>query len=503
MRRLFEALDRISLRLLLVHLVLLLVPIAGLEFARIHERQLLASFERDMRNQSVLVARALEDDLASGFALEDTRHARVLAAAATTTRTRVRVLDRGGVVVVDSHGAGAPEGPEPRASEWLVATAGSGGAGLELLEGRSRGRDDEWPAVARRREVRAALAGRGDAITRVRFEPPAVFLFVTEPIRSRADGSIAGAVYVVRSTRPVMIELYRIRAGLIKVLLIAVAFTMLVTLVLAWSISRPLRRLSKAAKRIAAGERGVVVPVAGAGEIRELGTSFRTMTEQLDQRMRYISDFAADVAHEFKSPLTSIRGAAELLAEGAADDPEARRKFLRNIETDVDRLDRLVSRLLELSRIEASSVVATWTDLPALLQRVADRSSTPDVVVEIRIEPGVREIEAREADLETALVNLADNAVRFSPAGAKVEVRVEAAGERIRFHVRDHGPGIPEDARARIFDRFYTTDTDRHGTGLGLAIVESVARAHGGTVHVESPPAGGADLVLDLPIRTR
>src|SRR6185312_13870744 len=157
--------------------------------------------------------------------------------------------------------------------------------------------------------------------------------------------------------------------------------------------------------------------------------------------LRYISDFAADVAHEFKSPLTSIRGAAELLGEGAADDPEARARFLRNIELDVARLDRLVSRLLELSRIEASSETMAPVDLPALLRRVIDRASTPDRAIELRFagpraegpRPAPRSLRAREADLETALLNLLDNAVRFSPPGAPVEVEVASGPAAVRI----------------------------------------------------------------------
>jgi two-component system sensor histidine kinase ChvG len=301
----------------------------------------------------------------------------------------------------------------------------------------------------------------------------------------------------------VLVELYKIRAGLFRVLVVAVVFAGLITLALAWSISRPLGKLSRAAKRVAAGERDVVVPISGGGEIRELGESFAAMKERLDARLRYISDFAADVAHEFKSPLTSIRGAAELLDEGAADDPDARRRFLRNIELDVARLDRLVSRLLELSRIEASSEAMTVIDLEALSLRVVERASAPDQPVELRYEMPVRLLRARETDLETALMNLVDNAVKFSPPGEPVVVTVEAArgGASVTISVRDRGPGIPPQHLPRIFDRFFTTDESRDGTGLGLSIVQSVAQAHGGVITVDSRPDEGATFVIDLPLR--
>src|SRR5262249_49194173 len=139
---------------------------------------------------------------------------------------------------------------------------------------------------ADRIEVRIALGGVPAARTRFRARDPGVFFFIAEPVH---DGDrVAGAVYAVRSTHPVMVELYRIRAGLIRVLVVAFAITAAITLLLAWSISRPLGKLSRAAKRVAAGEPGVIIPVGGGGEISELGASFALMKERLDARMRYI-----------------------------------------------------------------------------------------------------------------------------------------------------------------------------------------------------------------------
>lgn len=501
--RLRRELGRIRARLLVVNLAVLLVPVAGLEFARIYERQLLDSLERDMTNQAVMVKAMLESDLDRGIAPGAPQHAEILTKAATRTRTRIRLLDRAGAVIADSHEYGPPEGPEPPPPTMLP----SGASGVRrrggLLDSERvwPAAEERWPDIPNRFEVTSALAGNRATRTRVRDRQPGVFLFLTEPVRKGAE--VLGAVYVVRSTHPVLVELYKIRSGLFRVLVVAVVFTGLITLALAWSISRPLEKLSRAAKRVAAGERDVVVPVSGDGEIRELGESFAAMKERLDARLRYISDFAADVAHEFKSPLTSIRGAAELLEEGAADDLDARRRFLRNIELDVARLDRLVSRLLELSRIEASSEAMAVIDLEALALRVAERMSAPDQPVELRYAMPIRFMRARETDLETALMNLVDNAVKFSPPGESVSVTVEpgSGGATVRISVSDRGPGIPPQHLPKIFDRFFTTDESRDGTGLGLSIVQSVVEAHGGRVTVDSKPGEGATFVVELPVR--
>jgi two-component system sensor histidine kinase ChvG len=495
-----RVLGRIGVRLLIVNLLVLLVPVVGLEFARIHERQLLESLERDMKNQCALVRALVESDLGHGVALADPKHVEVLTDAARRTRTRIRLLDDKGATLVDSHENGPPEGPEPPPPHIILRRAAREGPAVPMSALKKDPTDpNAWPEVENRREVRAALAGELGAYTRIRERAPGVFLFIAEPIR--AGDKVVGAVYAVRSTRPVLVELYRIRSGLVRVLAVAVFFTAMVTLLLSWSISRPLGKLSRAAKRVAAGEPDVVIPVGGGGEIEELGESFASMKQRLDARLRYIEGFAADVAHEFKSPLTSIRGAAELLEEGAADDPEARRRFLRNIELDVARLDRLVSRLLELSRIEASSEAMTLIDLEALLARVVERAGSPEKPVELRYRASAHFLRARETDLETALLNLVENAVMFSPPGEPVEIEVTGAVPAVAIAIVDRGPGISPANLPKIFDRFFTTDAEKNGTGLGLSIVRSVITAHAGTVEVKSAPGEGATFTVTLPIR--
>jgi two-component system, OmpR family, sensor histidine kinase ChvG len=499
--RVTAAAGRIWVRLLLVNVVVVLVPVAGLEFARIYEKQLLFALERDMNDQGALTRAMLEEGLRNGTGLEDPRYRAILEEAARSTRTRVRVIGLDGAVLADSHGQGAPEGPEPEAPLLF-------GRPTMAYESREAKRvadsvpgAREWPMIAERREVKLALAGGDATQTRIAWRPKAVFLFSAVPVlRSLPDGkrAVAGAVYVTRSTTPVLLELYRIRAGLFKVLAVALCLSIGTTLLLAFSISRPLTRLSRAAKRIAAGERGVPLSVAGSGEIRELSASFKTMTEKLDQRLAYISDFSADVAHEFKSPLTSIRGAAELLAEGAHAEPEARERFLRNILLDSERLDRLVSRLLVLSRIEASADDMAVVDLRALLDRLVHRALERGPV-DLAYSSKHAWVRGRESDLETALGNLIENAQRYSPAGKSVRVACEDSGAGIRVSVCDDGPGIAEARRAKIFERFYTTDVETGGTGLGLAIVDSVARAHGGRVTFDTEVGLGSRFHFWLP----
>lgn len=483
---------KIRVRLLLLNLVLVLVPVAGLEFARLYERQLLSSLERDMNNQASLVRSLVEVDLARGVALSEPAHESFVMRAAKSTRTRIRLIEPSFSVVADSHRNGPPEGREPPAP----ALAGRG-AGLSL----SGSSPVEGPVVplVRRHEIGEAFRGNRASATRLREHPPAVLLFVAEPIRHQ--GRVAGVVYVTRSTQPVLVELHRIRAGLLWVLGVAVSMTALLTLLLAWTLTRPIERLAQAARRIAAGHREVRVPIAGGGELAELSQALSEMTEQLQARHRYISEFAADVAHEFKSPLTSIRGAAELLSEGAADEPEVRARFLRNILLDADRLDQLVSRLLEQSRIESSEEPPTNVDLGEVIGSAVKRCENPDQPIRVVLGANPSVVLGRRRDIETALLNLLDNALRFSPLAASVTVAVESGGDgrELGVSVTDQGPGVSKEHAGKVFDRFFTTNPDGGGTGLGLAIVASVARAHGGRATLDSPTGKGARFTLWLP----
>jgi two-component system sensor histidine kinase ChvG len=139
-------------------------------------------------------------------------------------------------------------------------------------------------------------------------------------------------------------------------------------------------------------------------------------------------------------------------------------------------------------------------DLYAMVERAVRRSQGPDGTIVLRYDAKTQWLSGRESDLETAVLNLLDNALRFSPPGASVELEVsDAPKNRIEISVTDHGPGITQEQMPHVFERFYTTDRDRDGTGLGLAIVKSVAVAHGGNVTVSSTPGSGARFVLSLP----
>jgi two-component system sensor histidine kinase ChvG len=352
-----------------------------------------------------------------------------------------------------------------------------------------------------RAEVRKALGGQPGRFTRISDRVRSVRLFVAEPIPGR-DGATVGVVYLSRTTYPVLVSLYRIRNGLVRVLAASALVALAVALYQALTISRPLARLTEAARRIASGERGVALRLSGRDEVAELARAFDAMARELDARLGYISELAANVSHEFKTPIASIRGAAEVLRDGAADDPQARERFLGNILADTERLSRLVSRLLELSRIEAHLHDRREAlDYRDLVEEVVERYTEGDPPVTLDYQAPSRVLLGDPERLASALGNLLDNAAGLGAAAGAVSVVVREQDGALVTEVTDRGPGLSPANLARVWDRFFTTRREQGGTGLGLAIVKAVVEAHGGQVGARSTPGEGSTFWFTLPRR--
>lgn len=485
-RRALRHFARIRYRLLLVNVLVAAVPIAGIAFAEMHEQQLLAALERDMIHQAQLVRAFVRAHPGRPLA----EHEAMLAAAARDTRTRIRLLDGSGDAVADSHRRGPPEGAEPPVPY--------------LVYGESPRHAPEAPKplpLAERREVRQALAGRYGSATRMWSRQDRVYLFAALPLaRGARPGEPAGAVYVTRSTHDVKLQLLRLRTWLVELLAVMVVAAALLSLLLAMTIERPLDRLRRRAQRIAAqqpvepGER----LTGRADEIGQLARAVAAMTDELQRRAHDARTLAADLSHELKNPLAGIRGAAELLRDGATEDPEARERFLGMIEDDAARLDRIVTRLLEVARVEDDRGVALPVDLAALARACAARPWPVPVEVAVR---GDAVVSGRSAQLASAIENLVANATQHAEPDSQVQIEIAEARGRaaaLRLTVSNRGPALSEAARRKVWDRFYSTRTASGGSGLGLAIVRSVALAHGGSVGVDC--AGGVtSFWIELP----
>jgi len=296
-------------------------------------------------------------------------------------------------------------------------------------------------------------------------------------------------------------------------MLVVLGASALLSLFLARTIVTPLRQLDRAAVRVRQGrEREVEVPrlPQRSDEIGLLARAVSDMTGALRQRIDAVDSFAADVAHEIKNPLASLRSAIESLPR--VEDPALRSELIQIATHDVRRIDRLVSEISDASRIDAemSRAKLEVIDLGDLVRAIiggredrAENAGRPITLASGGPAARVRGVGAR---LERVVENLLDNAVSFSPPDKAIEVALENDGKRVTLTVCDHGPGIPEEAREKVFQRFHSVrpaeeDFGNH-SGLGLAIARAIAEAHDGTLTAEARPdsAAGACLKLRLPV---
>ncbi|MBD3162290.1 MAG: PAS domain-containing protein [Candidatus Eisenbacteria bacterium] len=260
--------------------------------------------------------------------------------------------------------------------------------------------------------------------------------------------------------------------------------------------SRHLRVLGDVLRRSGGGVRGAVLVMGDVTDLRRL------------ERIR--RDFVANVSHELKTPITAIQGYVETLLD-EQESAEARRRFLRIIDGNVRRMHRILEDLLSLSRVELAGEEIEMLDFPVreMVERVINESRREAhrrrTRVALEVAPQVGTMRGNAALLERAIGNLIDNALKYGPGESVVQVGVALEGKRVRFDVRDRGPGIAAHHLPRLFERFYRVDKGRSrelgGTGLGLAIVKHIALAHGGTVEVTSEVGEGSTFTILIPRR--
>lgn len=251
-------------------------------------------------------------------------------------------------------------------------------------------------------------------------------------------------------------------------------------------------------------------PLKGQGaEQGGIVVLLRDITERKKlEEMR--SEFVANVSHELRTPLTSIRGYLETLLDGASEDPAATRHFLEIMNKETERLTRLVDDLLDLSKIEERRVVYRWqpVQLADTISRVVTmfepQANEKNLVLTAEVPADLPAVYGDPDMLTQVLINLVDNAVKYTPAGGKVTVLAGVTGGDVRVSVTDTGIGIPPESLPRIFERFYRVDKARSrelgGTGVGLAIVKHIIRAHGGKTYVESTVGKGSTFSFSLPV---
>jgi signal transduction histidine kinase len=275
-------------------------------------------------------------------------------------------------------------------------------------------------------------------------------------------------------------------------------------------VAHPVRRASRAARRVAEGLLETRLPVTGRDEFANLAASFNEMAAALEERIARERRFVGDVSHELRTPLTTLRTSTDYLLEHAAELPPSLHRAAELLAADLEYLQRLVDDLLDLSRVEAGRVDMSWEPISLedlAREVVARRTRHGGERVEVLVEAPAAELVtvADKQRLERVVGNLVDNALLHGQ-GAEVKLRLDADDGSLLLSVEDRGPGISPDASRRIFERFYKGDPSRtrgggRGSGLGLAIARENASLHGGEIHVYAGRDRGARFTLRLPRR--
>ncbi len=436
------------------------------------------------------------------FPINPERVAPVLRRLVSPTKTRARIYDRDGVLILDSrnlYGRGdvlrfdlpPPDAENPGLMEraFIAIRRWFGRGDLPLYKELGPENGKGYP------EVEQALDGLHASMVRVN-DRGEVIVSVAVPVqRFRA---VRGALMLSTQGADIddMVEAERL--AIVKVFLVAASVMVVLSMLLAGTIAGPVRRLADGAERVRRRIRSrVEIPdfTRRRDEIGELSGALREMTNALYTRIEAIESFAADVAHELRNPLTSLRSAVETLPLAKTD--ESRRRLLEVIEHDVKRLDRLISDISDASRLDAElqRQEASSVDLAKLLDALvtaANEVRPDDVSVTLAFEggsPAVFKVPGHDSRLGQVVSNLIDNARSFSPPGGKVRITCRRLKNEVEIVVDDDGPGIRPEALDMIFERFYT-DRPHQGfgqnSGLGLSITKQIVEAHGGSIRVEN-----------------
>ena len=305
------------------------------------------------------------------------------------------------------------------------------------------------------------------------------------------------AVQIARPLTEVEKSLNRIGLFLILVALGGVVIAAVLGLLVARAALTPVKRLTTTVERVTeTQDLSERIDVEGKDELSRLAASFNTMLGALEESTRAQRQLVADASHELRTPLTSVRTNIEVLAGDRTLPPEDRRRLLSDVVEQLGEMTTLISELIELARAEQHTNEPEDVRLDLLVADVVERArrNLPQVTYSVELEPST--VQGVPATIERAVGNLLDNAAKWSPPGAEVEVEVRDG----QLVVRDHGPGIADEDLPYVFDRFYRARAARGmpGSGLGLAIVRQVAESHGGDVVAEHADGGGTRMVLTI-----
>ncbi len=492
-------------RILAVTILTLILLALSILYLDAFRNQLSQERIRQAQREAAVTARMLDQ-------VPPARRARALGSAANASRSRMRLYDAEGALVADSWRLTGPtyELRDPTTQKWTKDAARALDRGFNALVGAEPIEDfveprsdrlDAWPEALEAK-------GSGRVASEVRSAPDLT------PVFSAAARTAGGVLLVTDNDRSFTRTVRSQRAALAVAMAFAAILSILLSLFLARTIVRPLRHLALAAHRVRLGRaREVKVPrlPSRSDEIGLLARAVSDMSQSLRQRIDNIEAFAADVTHELKNPLASLRSALDSLDR--IEDAKLRKQLIDVARHDVIRLDRLIGDISEAARTDAELARAAFeqVDVGALIEQLVssweprrDRGNARIAFARPRRNSAV--VLGKPDRLARAIDNIIDNAISFSPPGGLVEIAAARVGDKVRIRIDDEGPGVPGDEREAIFNRFHSVRPEgenfgRH-SGLGLAIARAIVEGHDGEIDVQDrdDAPSGARFTICLPV---
>lgn len=520
----------LTIRILAVNVAALLILAAGFLYLGPYQKSLIRSELDALQSEAVLFAgavseAAVQNDPSDRPVLVPWLAKPMVRRLGEATPSRIRLFDEQRSLIGDSHRLIGPGGvvqietldddaPHRTLMDSLRQTLH---ILLDLVPNRIKlapypraiDHDDNkspWP------DARAALNGKKSA-TAWNHKEEGIMLSAAAPV-IKLHG-IKGVVLLTRDGASIHKAVQEMRIDIFLIFLGTLLITIILSLYLSRIFARPLKKLSTAALHVR-GQKGRTYDIPDLGnrndEIGDLSLALRDMTHSLWDRMDSIDRFAADVAHEIKNPLTSLRSAIETL--GIIKSEDDKKRLMNVIHHDIRRLDRLISDISKASRLDAelSRETHDLIDLKALLEVLNDsyafQLNKGDIKLDLSLPDTPLQIKGHEDRLAQVFRNLVDNALSFSPEGSSVRMSAQKDGSKVIIMVEDDGPGIPPSKLETIFDRFYTERPQKEGfgshSGLGLSIVKQIVENHGGTIIAknnedEDGQIKGANFTVSLP----
>lgn len=538
------ALFRLRSILLIVMLAILALPLGGLYFFRIYENQLVQQTELELIAQSAVLAASIRQFIRQHPEGKDYGYIQFAPSLTQAPGYPGGKLDADTPNTQDFTPLNprvdliAPIQP-PRPTAYPSTKAVDGVAkdlgqfltpimqdtqritltGMRVLDMHGTviaGREEIGQSLAHIPEVKQALAGQYASVIRSRNSdspPPALYslsrgthirVFTAFPVVE--NGRLQAVIYLSRTPKNIIKHLYEERSKVLLATVLLMSLAVLLILFVSSTISRPIRDLLRQTERVRHGEQREIAPLPNpvTRELAQLSESFAAMSHALAERSEYIRRFATHVSHEFKTPLTAMQGALELLQDHLDTmPPERQAHFINNLLADTQRLRQLVNRLLELARADALEPSKQTTTLPAVIKALQNRYQERGLRLDYVDLPDKLLAIAPDA-LEVVFTNLLDNSLQHG--ATQVRLQTDVRKQHLAIYLQDNGEGISAANRDKIFTPFFTTKRNKGGTGLGLEIITSILKAYGGSIRLGEAQQGALFVVevpLEMPVAVK